>query len=60
MVQHIVMPYAYFICGVGFVSNFDCLFTFLLGDLLMLLSCLIWLKRQEPPHSKSYDSAKQT
>ena len=60
MVPQIVMPYAYFISGVGFVSNFGSIFSFLFGGLLMLLACVIWLRKLESPHNKSHNSTKQT
>ena len=58
MFLQIVMPYASFICGIGFVSDLDSTFSFLIGSLLMLLACVIWLRRLEPCHNKSHDSVK--
>ena len=60
MLKRTVIPYVYFISGLGFLSYFGSELSFLLGSLLVLVACLMWLRRLEHRHNKLSDSTTQS
>lgn len=53
------IPYVYSICGLGLVCNFESLLSYCSGILLMLVACLIWMRRQEGMQTQSSDTNKE-
>jgi len=52
------LPFVIFLCGLANACDYDSSLNFFPGILLMLLACLIWLKRLEHLHDHSGDPGK--
>jgi hypothetical protein len=59
MHQSTAISWVYFVGGLGFLSNFGSVLSYLFGSLLMLVACLTWLRQLEHQHNKSSDTIKQ-